>query len=113
VDKEHFKRVIQEVLTLHDERRAFIFSLEQIGDYQNVPPEIENELAKRNIHLLASSGPPAAAGITLSPAWIIQTQKGTHIAEGIIEIHSLLNEYGEYDPKQHTDPKSKMNVEGF
>ena len=113
VDKEHFTRVIQEVLALHDEKRAFIFSLEQIGDYQNVTPEIENELARRNIHRLASSGPPLASGITQSPAWIIQTQQGTHIAEGIIEVHSLLNEYGEYDPKQHTDPNSKMNVEGF
>ena len=112
-DKDHFKKVIEEVLAIHDERRAFIASVDQIGNYQNVTPEIEGELAKRDIRLLASSEPPTDAGITQSPAWIIQTQQGTHLAEGIIQIHSLLNEYGEYNPLQHTDPNSKITVEGF
>jgi hypothetical protein len=110
-DKEHLQNVLREVFTLADEKFSFITVLNHIGDYRNVTPEIESELAKRKIQLLAVSEPPPDLNVTASPAWIIQTQQGTNIAEGIIEIHSFFNEFGEYDPKRRNDP-SLENIAG-
>ena len=112
-DKQHLNKVIEEALTLNDEKRAFVVSIHHIGDYQNVSQDMEAELAKRKIQLLAVSELPSNVHATVSPTWIIQTQQGTHIAEGIIDIHSYLNEYGEYDPKRRNDPHFDDNVEGF
>ena len=110
-DKEHLQNVLREVFTLADEKFSFITVLNHIGDYRNVTPEIESELAKRKIQILAVSEPPPDLNVTASPAWIIQTQQGTNIAEGIIEIHSFFNEFGEYDPKRRNDP-SLENIAG-
>ncbi len=112
-DKEHLSKVLQEVYAVNDQRTAFIVSLNHIGDYGNVTPEMESELSKRKIQLLAAAEPPSAAQVAVSPTWIIQTQKGTHIAEGVIPIHSYFDEFGEYDPQRRTDANPKASVEGF
>lgn len=112
-DKEHFTKVLEEVIALHDERTAFVTSVSHIGDYRNVSPEMENELAKRQIKLLAAAEPPSSARVTVSPAWIIQTKQGTHIAEGTVAIHSFFDEFGEYNPKGSNDQNPKTSVEGF
>ena len=112
-DKEHFMKVLDELYTIHDEKRAFVVSLVHIGDYRSVTPEVEGELAQRNINLMAASELPSVVPATSSPVWMIQTQEGVHIAEGIIDIHSFFNEYGEYDPKRRKDPSLEGAVEGF
>ena len=98
---------------MHDERTAFITSVSHIGDYRNVSPEMESELAKRQIKLLAAAEPPSSARVSVSPAWIIQTKQGTHIAEGTVAIHSFFDEFGEYNPKASDDQNPKTSVEGF
>jgi hypothetical protein len=113
VDKEHLAEVLTEVLALNDEKTAFISSFNHVGDYKNVTPEMEGELTKRGIKIVAVSEPPYAAQVTVSPAWFIQTQKGTHIAEGIVSIHSFFNEYGEYEPKRLPEQDRKNSMEGF
>jgi protein-tyrosine-phosphatase len=112
-DKEHLAKVFDEVFVLNDGKTAFITSVSHIGDYKNVTPEMEGELARRNIRLLAAAEPPYAAHVTVSPAWIIQTKQGTHIVEGIIDIHSFFNEFGEYSSKQVSDKGPTTSVEGF
>jgi hypothetical protein len=112
-DKEHLTKVLEEVLALHDERIAFITSVSHIGDYRNLSAEMESELAKRQIKLLAATQPPSGAQVSVSPAWIIQTKQGTHIAEGTVAIHSFFNEFGEYTTKESHDQNPKTSVEGF
>ena len=112
-DKDHLSKVLEEVYAVNDERTAFIISLNHIGDYRNITPEMESELSKRHIQLLAAAEPPSAAQVTVSPTWIIQTQKGTHIAEGVIPIHLYFDEFGEYDPQRRNDSNPKTSVEGF
>ena len=112
-DKEHLTKVLEEVLALHDERTAFITSVNHIGDYRNVSPEMESEFAKRQIKLMAAAEPPSSTQVSVSPAWIIQTKQGTHIAEGTIAIHSFFDEFGEYNPKGSRDQNPKTSVEGF
>jgi hypothetical protein len=112
-DTEHLTKVLDEVFALYDGRTAFITAVNHIGDYRNVTPEMESELARRNITLMAGGEPPYNARGTVSPAWIIQTKQGTHIAEGIISIHSFFNEFGEYSPKQPNEKGPTTSVEGF
>lgn len=113
VDKEHLAKVVEEVYGLNDEKTAFITSLNHIGDYRNITPEIESELSKRKIRLLSATEPPYAAQVTVSPTWIIETPKGVHIAEGIIPIHAFFDEFGEYDPKRHIHSERTGSIEGF
>ena len=112
-DREHLAKVVDEVLALYDGKTAFITSVNHIGDYKNVTPEMEGELARRNIKLIAAAETPYTAHVTVSPAWIIKTKEGTHIAEGIVEIHSFFNEFGEYSSKQVRDKGPITSVEGF
>jgi hypothetical protein len=112
-EREHFTKVLNEVYRLHDEKRAFILNLYHIGDYTSVTPDITAELARRKLEIQGLSVPPPDAHVTMSPAWIITTREGTHIAEGIIQLGGLINEYGEYDPKKPIDPHSKNKVEEF
>jgi hypothetical protein len=112
-DKDHLTKVLEEVLAVHDERTALVTSVNHIGDYRNVSPEMESELAKRQIKLLAAAEPPSSARVSVSPAWIIQTKQGTHIAEGTVAIHSFFDEFGEYNLKASNDQNPKTSVEGF
>jgi len=112
-DREHLQSVLNEVYRLHDERKAFVLSVEHIGDYTAITPQIEEDLKARSIELLASSQPSLDLGLTTSPAWVIQTPQGAHTAEGIIAISAFFNEYGEYDPKRSPDSESKTKIEGF
>ena len=112
-DREHLQKVLAEVYHLHDEKRAVVDSVEHIGNYASISPDVEDELKRRSINLRASTLPSLDANLTTSPAWVIMTPKGVHIAEGIITISSLFNEYGEYDPKKDANAESKVNVEGF
>lgn len=112
-DKEHFTKVLNEVYSLHDGKRAFILNLYHIGDYTSVTPEIAAELARRKLEIQGVNVLPPDARVTMSPTWIITTPAGTHIAEGIIQLGALINEYGEYDPKKPIDPHSKNKIQGF
>jgi len=112
-DKEHFKRTIAETLALHDSQKVFISTVQHIGDYNNVTPEQEEELSRRDITIIASSRPPAEANVTTSPTWVITARNGVHIAEGIFSISHLFNEYGDYDPKLANKTGDRSTVEGF
>lgn len=113
LDKEHFRKVMEEVFSLHDSRRAFITTVQHIGDYHVVTPELTDELSKRNIMMVAVSEPPIAAKVTKSPAWIITTKDGIHITEGTLSLSSSINEYGEYDPHLGSASPDRSKVEGF
>ena len=113
VDKEHLAKVLEEVYALHDEKTAFITSLNHIGDYRTITPEIESDLSKRKIRLFAAIEPPYTAQATVSPTWIIETKKGFHIAEGVIPIHAFFDEFGEYDPKRRSESNRTSSLEGF
>jgi hypothetical protein len=112
-DREHLHRVLAEVYQLNDEKRAFVNSVEHIGNYSSITPDVEDELKRRSINLRAATLPSLDANLTTSPAWVIMTPQGVHIAEGIIEISSLFNEYGEYDPKNYSNAESTVKAEGF
>ena len=112
-DKEHLAKVLEEVYALNDGKTAFVTSLNHIGDYRNITPEMESELLQRKIPLYAVIEAPYNAQVTVSPAWIIQTKKGVHIAEGVIPIHSYFDEFGEYNPKQRNESVQTPSVEGF
>jgi hypothetical protein len=112
-DKEHLAKVLEEVYALNDGKTVFVTSINHIGDYRTITPEIESELLQRKIPLYAVTEPPCNAQVTVSPAWIIQTKKGVHIAEGVIPIHSYFDEFGEFNPKQRNESVQTPSVEGF
>jgi len=112
-DRDHLQKVLNEVFRIHDEKWAFIHSVEHIGDYTSITPELEGELARRKILLRATTMPSADVTLTTSPAWIITTSEGSHIAQGIIDVHSFMNEFGDYEPKTYRKQNSKNKVEEF
>lgn len=112
-DKEHFQKTIAEILSLCDSQKAFISTVQHIGDYNNVTPEQKEELSRRDITIIASSRPPPEANVTTSPTWVITARNGVHIAEGIFSISHLFNEYGDYDPKLANKTGDRSTVEGF
>ncbi len=99
LDKEHFNRVVESVIKLHDSRLALIAALFHVGDYRAVTPEVQASLERRGIliseHIFDESETPAP----VSPRWEITTKDGLHIAEGFLSLEPFINEWGEYDPQ--------------
>ena len=112
-NKDHFLRIIEEVIRLHDQKQAFVISVEHVGDYRSVTPDIEGALSKRGIQLYQISSVPAELEVSASPAWLIRTKQGTHIAEGFARLSQMINEWGEYVPRDPATPTPEQKLEGF
>jgi len=99
LDAEHFRKVIDEALRLHDERQAFIFGVYHAGVYTAITSELEAELSARNINVTQVDGPPKMLQSTQSPTWLIKTKEGVHIVEGETSIRTYFDEFGTFNPK--------------
>jgi hypothetical protein len=97
VNSEHFAKVLQEVLRLHDERQAFVYGVFHVGLYTAVTREIDADLTSRNIQVAQIDGPPEALQVTQSPTWLIKTKEGVHIVEGEISLRSYFDEFGTFN----------------
>lgn len=109
-DPKHLLGVVEAIKHLYDNRLVFVRSVTHIGDYRSITGEIENELARRGISLSEGVAPPEQDPPPLSPRWEIHTRDGTHIAEGYLSLEPLINEYGEYDPRQRAPISDKPEV---
>jgi hypothetical protein len=109
-DPKHLLGVVEAIKHLYDNRLVFVRSVTHIGDYRSITGEIENELARRGISLSEGVAPPEQDPPPLSPRWEIHTRDGTHIAEGYLSLEPLINEYGEYDPRQRASISDKPEV---
>ena len=107
LDREHFSKVIKEVLRLHDERQASVFGVYHAGLYTSVTSEIGAELATRNIEITQVDGPPEALQSTHSPTWVVKTKEGVHIVEGELSLQAHLDEYGIFNPKGTSEHASE------
>ena len=109
-DPKHLLVVVEAIKHLYDSRLVFVRSVTHIGDYRSITDEIENELARRGIPLSEGVAPPEQDPPPLSPRWEIHTREGTHIAEGYLSLEPLINEYGEYDPRQRAPISDQLEV---
>ena len=112
-DKSHLDKVIEVALRLHDERLAFVGSINHIGDYRNISDEVKSGLSRRGITLVAGPSLAVTPELSLSPAWDIYTQGGRHLVEGIIRVDSLINSFGEFEPQQSIATPVEQRIEGF
>lgn len=110
LDHEHMRLVVESVMQLHDQRLAMVLAVHHVGDYRGISPELEGALSRRGISVSESYEIPKLERELRSPVWRVVSPQGVHIAEGVIDIRSLFNEMGEYDPKLR-DPALQM--EGF
>lgn len=110
LNREHFQRVINEAIRLHDSRIAVISSIDHIGDCRAVTPEIEAQLYRqRGIVINQIDQLPARYGVSLSPLWIVHKPEGLHLATGGMSIDSMINEFGEYDLSRARRAAQKMD----
>lgn len=113
LDKQHLEQVIAVALRIMDEKRGLVIKVQHVGDYRNVSPELQAELAKRGIQLYAAGLPDESFQITTSPAWFLYSPQGVRIVEGMIDIGRFIDEWGEYravaaDEPQIIDELSKF-----
>ncbi len=113
LERTHFNRVIQEAIRLHDAKRAVVFGVFHIGDYEAVTPAIEQELSSREIRIYQVGSVFSELFAESSPLWVVATRQGRHVAEGFLEITPFFDEWGEYNPKRAEEPEVSSTMEGF
>ncbi len=113
LDREHFGRVVQEVVRLHDAHRAVFAGIFHIGDYEAVTPEVEKELSKRKISIYQLTSVLPELFAEVSPTWVVSTREGRHVAEGFLEIERFFDEWGEYNPKRGEESVEHSKMEDF
>jgi hypothetical protein len=112
-DLAHFKRAIDEILRLHDTKVVRISNVSHIGDYRTVTDDVQKKLAARDIAIGQVEAPPKTLGITMSPAWCVQTREGVHIIEGSPSVEPFIDAWGEFKLHEEEQKVLDGNLAGF
>ena len=49
--------------------------------------------------LLPVSSLTSPVAVSQSPVWLVQTETGGYVVEGVVGLDRMLNAFGEFDPK--------------
>ena len=99
LDQAHLDQVIATVHRLVDQRLAYVSLVAHLGDYRNISGREEEWMRKRGIMLLPVSSLTSPVQVSQSPVWLVQTEKGGYVVEGVVGLDRMLNAFGEFDPK--------------
>ena len=112
-DLAHFNRTLDEILRLHDTKTVRITDVSHIGDYRAITDDAQKKLRARDIAVSQVDVPPKEFGITLSPAWCVQTREGIHIVEGASSITSFIDAWGDFKPRADEKVTPNEKLAGF
>lgn len=112
-DSAHFNRTLDEILRLHDTKTVRITNVSHIGDYRAITDDTQRKLGARDIAVSQVDVPPKDFGITLSPAWCVQTREGIHIVEGASSITSFIDAWGDFKPRADEKVTPDEKLAGF
>ncbi len=99
-DQMHLERVIRKVLSYQDRGIAHFISINHLGDYRTLSPELKHKLKDGGLNYIAEEAPPFGLPITRSPAWVFLSPAGFRIVEGTFDLDRFITPLGQYkDPK--------------
>lgn len=113
LNKQHLTRVLETAFALHDQKIAYISTIQHFGDYRNVSSDVQIECKKRGIVIDELQELPQGLERESSPVWSILSREGRHIVTGVVALDRLINEWGEYDPKRAEQSRDNGSLEGL
>lgn len=98
-NKRHYEQCIQSLFKLSDK---FEFDLDKIyitSLLNNIDKESILSLLVRGATVSPVPAPPEEYNVTASPTWIVQTEDGQVVLEGIVDLGRYFNSRGEFVSK--------------
>lgn len=112
-DSAHFNRTLDEILRLHDTKMVRITDVSHIGDYRAITEDVKKKLGARDIVVGQVDVPPEDFGITISPAWCVQTREGLHIVQGFSSIAPFIDAWGDFKASSVEQAAPEEKLAGF
>jgi len=113
MDVQHFSDTLQElaeVVIRFDLEVGKIYVIGDLKHFETAKKHLTKLIARGGVLRLGSK-PPAELNVTLSPAWILYTDKGRIILEATGQLDRYLNSRGEFvdkrQPAQEPAPEEK------
>ena len=103
-DKEHLQRVLEKARDVAKREYLYFTTVYHVGDYRNVPPELQKKLAEVGVQMHPLGQVPPIFPVSQSPAWIFHSKEGYQIVEGTLDIEQFFDTAGKFrEPKNFVD----------